>query len=82
MKIALDVMGGDNGLPPLIEGGLQAIQEYGVEIAFVGKQDAIERELAQRAGDRSAIEIVHADQVVEMYEEPSAAVHSCRHSEE
>ena len=80
MKIALDAMGGDNGLAPIIAGGLQAIQEYGVEIAFVGQQHAIERELARRTHDPAAIEIVHADQIVGMHEEPSAAVHARRDS--
>ncbi len=78
MKIALDAMGGDNGLAPIIAGGLQAIQEYGVEIAFVGQRNAIECALAQHTYDPAQVEIVHADQVIEMHEEPSAAVHARR----
>ena len=80
MKIALDVMGGDKGLSPLIEGGLQAIQELGVEIAFVGQQAQIEEELSRHPFDRNMVEIVHATEVVEMHEEPGAAVHAKRNS--
>ena len=43
VKIALDVMGGDKGLSAIIEGGLQAIQEFDSEIIFVGQKDKIER---------------------------------------
>ena len=78
MKIALDVMGGDEGVSAIIEGGLQATQELDVEIAFVGQKDKIVRELARHSFSTDRIEIVHASQVVEMHEEPGAAVRAKR----
>ena len=83
MKIALDAMGGDKGLLPIIEGGLLAAQEFDVEIAFVGRQDQIEQELAGHAlaqAQRDHIHIVHTNEVIEMDEEPGAAVHGKRDS--
>jgi len=78
VKIALDVMGGDKGLSAIIEGGLQAIQEFDVEIAFVGQKDKIERELVQHCFSTDKIEIVHAGEVIDMHEEPGAAVRAKR----
>ncbi len=44
----------------------------------MGQRNAIECALAQHTYDPAQVEIVHADQVIEMHEEPSAAVHARR----
>ncbi len=44
----------------------------------MGQRNAIECALAQHTYDPAQVEIVHADQVIEMPEEPSAAVHAIR----
>lgn len=81
MRIALDAMGGDKGLSPIIDGGLLAAQEYGVEIVFVGRREQIEQELAGHRLSPSVhnlIQVVHASEVIHMDEEPGAAVHAKR----
>lgn len=80
MRIALDAMGGDNGLRAVIEGGLQATRDFDVEVAFVGQGPDIERELDRHEYRRDRIRIVHAGEVVEMHEEPGAAVRGKRDS--
>jgi len=80
MRIALDAMGGDRGLTPAIEGGLQAAREFGTEIALVGRQPEIEQELARHDLSGVKVSMVHASEVIEMDEEPGAAAHAKRDS--
>ena len=80
VRIALDAMGGDKGLAPIVEGGLSAAREYGIEIAFIGCQREIEQELARQAPTPAGVTIVHASEVVEMGDEPGTAAHNKRDS--
>ena len=80
MKIVLDAMGGDKGLPTTVEGGLVAARELGVEVVLVGRQPEIERELKNHDVAGANITVVHAGEVVEMDDEPGAAVHAKRDS--
>lgn len=75
MRIALDAVGGDFGLPPNIEGAIQAANAFGVELLLTGPADKIRAELSARGipeGD-PRFEIVDAQQCVGMDEEPAAA---------
>ncbi len=77
MRIALDAMGGDYGPEELISGALLAASHTGVEITLVGDKNLLLSHvdnLVKDAGIRSAIEIVHASQVVGMHEYPVDAV--------
>ncbi|MFN8650820.1 MAG: phosphate acyltransferase PlsX [Gemmatimonadales bacterium] len=77
IRIALDAMGGDHAPQAEIEGAVQALTELppGFIVQLVGRQDAIEAELARHPGvDRSRLEIHHAPEVVGMDEKPLAAV--------
>ncbi|MBI5956909.1 MAG: phosphate--acyl-ACP acyltransferase, partial [Chloroflexi bacterium] len=47
MKIVLDAMGGDRAPAVVVEGAVQAAREYGAEIILVGRQEALELELAK-----------------------------------
>ncbi len=80
MKIALDAVGGDHGPAPCIEGALQAIQAYDVEVILVGDQ-AILAQQCKRLGCRDPrLSIRHASQVVEMHESPAAVARKKRDS--
>jgi glycerol-3-phosphate acyltransferase PlsX len=83
LPLAIDAMGGDHAPRAIIEGvgdALDSIPRLG-GILVVGKSDQIEAEL-QRIGKlgHPKIEVVHADQVVEMHEAPAATVRSKKHS--
>ena len=39
MRIIVDAMGGDNAPQAPVQGALQAIKEYGVEVVLVGKEN-------------------------------------------
>ena len=48
MRIALDAVGGDFGLTPNIEGAIQAVNAFGVELLLAGPADKIRAELTSR----------------------------------
>ena len=41
MRIIVDAMGGDNAPQAPVQGALQAIKEYGVEVVLVGRGEEI-----------------------------------------
>ena len=48
MKIVVDGMGGDNAPKSNVEGVVQAIKEYGVDIIVTGDKDTLEKEYAKQ----------------------------------
>lgn len=77
IRIALDAMGGDHAPQAEVEGAVQALAALPPDfvVQLVGRQDAIEAELARHPGvDRSRIAVHHAPDVVGMDEKPLAAV--------
>ena len=75
MRIIVDAMGGDNAPQAPVQGALQAIKEYGVEVAVVGGGEDILEALQQEgvAELPPGLSITHADQVVEMCDNPATA---------
>jgi len=80
MKIALDAMGGDFGLPPLVDGAIQAAKELGDEIILVGDQEKIRAHLDTIKGKKPSLEICHASQTVGMQELPASIARKKRDS--
>ena len=75
MKIIVDAMGGDNAPQCNVRGALHAVKEYGVEVVLVGRGEDILRCLKEDGIDTlpAGVEIAHADQVVEICDNPSTA---------
>ncbi|MGL4911207.1 MAG: phosphate acyltransferase PlsX, partial [Romboutsia sp.] len=59
MKIVIDGMGGDNAPKSNVEGCVDAIKEYGVNLIITGDKDLLEAEFNKHAFDKSKIEIIH-----------------------
>lgn len=74
MKIALDAMGGDFAPEETIKGAIEAISENNLNIVLVGREHEIVKELNKYRYDQNKIEIVNADEVIEMHEHPAFAV--------
>ncbi|MBN1584540.1 MAG: phosphate acyltransferase PlsX [Anaerolineae bacterium] len=72
MKIVVDAMGGDHAPGVVIDGAVQAIREYGVDVILVGREPDIRRELARHDTDGLALSIVHTDDMIEMDEHVDA----------
>lgn len=74
MRIILDAMGGDHAPAAIVDGGVQAAREYGLEVLLVGRREAIEAELARHDTAGLSLPIVHASQIIEMDEHPALVV--------
>ena len=81
MKIAVDAMGGDYAPQAVVEGAVMAVKECDVQITLTGLSGLIEAELS-KYNDRTKlpIEVVHAEDVVEMHEAPSKVLRSKKKS--
>jgi glycerol-3-phosphate acyltransferase PlsX len=74
MRIALDAVGGDHAPGEIVDGGVAAANEYGLEIALVGPVEVVTAELARRHPMASGVTVVGAPEVITMAEHPASAV--------
>lgn len=77
MKIALDAMGGDFAPEEIVKGAIEATKELDVEIILVGDEASIK---ASINNNQQRVNIIHAPQVINMYEQPALAVRRKRQS--
>lgn len=68
-RIAIDAMGGDHAPSEIVAGAIRAQAELDVEVLLVGEPQAIASSLKQHT-DSCTMEIVPAEDVVGMHEEP------------
>lgn len=80
MKIALDAMGGDHAPTAAVHGAVWAARDLGITIQLVGQPDLIEAELANHKTHGLTLPIIPAREVIEMDEQPVAAVKSKKDS--
>lgn len=75
MKVALDVMSGDQGLSSNIKGAMEALKEIEkLRLVLVGKKNLIEEELKKHTYDKTRIEIKNSNEIIEMTDDPIKAV--------
>ena len=72
MKIAIDIVSGDNPAAELLPGALQGAKDTGVELLLVGGREELEKALAKEGGERP--EIIDAEDVIGMEESPVRAL--------
>ena len=73
MKIIIDAMGGDNAPLEIVKGALQGKERFGVDIVLTGDTAAILKAL-ETCGEKTlphGVEIAHAEEVVEMCDDPA-----------
>jgi len=80
VRISVDGMGGDFAPQNIVSGCVQAASEMDVQVFLVGKQNALETELAKYSVPRDRIQVVHAPEVVAMDEQATTAVRRRRNS--
>ena len=73
-RIALDAMGGDHAPDEIIAGAIRASEELDVEVLLVGDRTQIETYLKQHPASPQNLEIVDAEGVISMDEEPLTAL--------
>ena len=69
-RIAVDVMGTDQGPAEILAGAVLAA-EAGHDVVLVGREEVVEPELREAGAD---LPVVHAPEVVEMHDHPAKAV--------
>ena len=76
MRIAVDVMGGDHGCGVIVDGVLQALEEFqALQLAIlVGHESEIEGALAGRSTSSDRVSICHAQEVLSMQDKAMDAV--------
>ncbi len=76
VRIAVDAMGGDHAPHNIVEGAVQAARQRpkDLEVLLVGHSQAIKDELAKCEGSGLPLRVVHASEVVEMDDSPTASV--------
>lgn len=82
MRIILDAMGGDNAPQAPVIGALQAAKDFGAQIILVGKGDEILSVMRSQGYNDlpEGIEIAHADEVVDMHDDPATVVRKRKNS--
>ena len=82
MKIILDAMGGDNAPMAPVMGAVQAAKLYGAQIMLVGQGQKILGVLQEQgiADLPDGIEIVNADEVVDMHDDPANVIRKKKNS--
>lgn len=82
MKIILDAMGGDHAPEAPVLGAIDAAKAYGAEVTLVGQGPAI-LEVLKKHGIQDlpeGIEIAHADDVIDMHDDPATVLHKRKNS--
>lgn len=82
MKIILDAMGGDNAPEAPVLGAFDAAKSLGAEITLVGRGEEI-LEVMKKHGIKDlpqGVEIAHADDVVDMHDDPASVLHKRKNS--
>ena len=74
MKIIVDAFGGDNAPLEILKGALEAKNEFNIDIIFTGSEEIIKKISKENNLDISGVEIVNAEQVITMEEEPNVVL--------
>ena len=76
MRILLDAMGGDNAPLAPVLGAVDAAKDFGVQITLVGRENEIMQTLKDNGIEAlpQGITIVHAEEVVDMHDDPANVV--------
>jgi glycerol-3-phosphate acyltransferase PlsX len=74
MNIAIDAMGGDHGPSVIVEGALASARQFGMELTLVGRKAEVERSLSKLDRRGLHINIIDAEETIEMHESPAMAV--------
>ncbi len=75
IRIALDVMGGDNCPQAAVEGAVMAVNSNkDISITLVGREQAIKDELNKLNVSSERLTVLNADEEIDCHEQPTAAI--------
>ncbi len=74
MKVVIDAMGGDHAPFVTVQGAVEAVKSYDVNIILTGNQPMIESELAKYEYPKEKIEIVHCSERITNEDKPVISI--------
>lgn len=74
MKIVVDGMGGDNAPYSTVEGVVNAINEFNIDIIITGDKSILEENFNKYDFNRSKLEIVHTSEIILNEDKPVKAI--------
>lgn len=74
MNIVVDAFGGDNAPLAVLQGAQMAVANLGVSVTLTGDEATIRATAEQNGVSLDGIEILHADSVIDIHEEPTAVI--------
>lgn len=74
MKVVIDAMGGDNAPLVTVEGAVDAVKSYDVNVILTGNQPMIENELAKYDYPQEKIEIIHCSEQITNEDKPVISI--------
>lgn len=81
VRVAVDAMGGDNAPLEIVKGAIDALNESDrLKIFLVGKEQIVKDELSKYTYDNDRVEVVNAEEVIEMAEPPVMAIRTKKDS--
>lgn len=80
MKIIIDAMGGDNAPEAVVRGTVRAVNELGIKAVLVGRMDDVSSVIDDCDATMDKIEIINADEVITMNDDPTSAVRKKKNS--
>ncbi len=76
INVIVDAFGGDNAPDAVIEGSILAVQNLGVKVTLVGDEKLINEAAEKHNLVLTGIDVVHADTVFDIHEEPTEIIKS------
>ena len=81
IKLVIDTLGGDEGFSEMVEGGVNALLKFPqLKIVFSGNKDEISKACEKYDGLKERIEIIHAEEEITNYDNPSEVLFTKRGS--
>lgn len=75
VNVAVDAMGGDNAPLEIVKGAVEAVNaDKRIRVYLVGKEEAVQAELAKYSYAPQQVEVVNASEVIETSEPPVMAI--------
>lgn len=78
--VALDAMGGDHAPEATVQGAVEAVRQFGLQVLLVGREAVLRKHLARFGGAPRGLQVVDAPDVVTMDDPPTAPVRGKRDS--
>ena len=76
INVIVDAFGGDNAPDAVIEGSIMAVQSLGIKVTLVGDTQKINESAEKHNLSLTGIDIVQADTVIDIHEEPTEIIKS------